>query len=69
MATRPAYKAWCNQLHDLLLAHQWIEHMPAENIDAWARSKNLTRVAAGSASRLWYAHEWRAFQRPPAARS
>jgi 2-polyprenyl-3-methyl-5-hydroxy-6-metoxy-1,4-benzoquinol methylase len=65
MATRPAYKAWCNQLHDLLLARQWIEHIPAETIDAWARSEKLTCVDSGSASRLWYAHEWRVFQRPP----
>jgi 2-polyprenyl-3-methyl-5-hydroxy-6-metoxy-1,4-benzoquinol methylase len=63
MATHPAYMAWCNQVHDLLFARQWVELMPAEIINAWSRSRHIRRVASGAASRLWYAHEWSVFQK------
>ncbi|HEY8509836.1 MAG TPA: class I SAM-dependent methyltransferase [Steroidobacteraceae bacterium] len=63
MARRPLWRAWCNQLHDLVLARQWIHHVPVESVDAWAAKSGMTIAAQGSANRLWYAHEWRLYQR------
>lgn len=63
MATRPRWRAACNQTHDLLMARQWIHHVPIGFVETWARGHGMKQIAAGNASRYWYAHEWRVFQR------
>lgn len=64
MATRPRWRATCNQLHDLLLARQWIHHVPDRVVEDAMHSAGLVEIARGSASRYWYAHTWRAFRKP-----
>jgi 2-polyprenyl-3-methyl-5-hydroxy-6-metoxy-1,4-benzoquinol methylase len=63
MANRPTWRALCNQAHDLLLARQWIHHVPISFVEQWAASLGLRQVAEGKANRYWYAHEWRVFRR------
>lgn len=63
MATKPKWRAICNQLHDLVLARQWIHHVPVGLVEMWAAENGMRLVAQGAASRLWYAHEWRVFHR------
>ena len=63
MALHPRWRAWCNQAHDLLLARQWIHHVPIGQVERQAAAAGLHVAARGSATRLWYAHEWRVFQR------
>lgn len=63
MATRPRWRAACNQAHDLLLARQWINHVQIKWVDDWAAQNGFTKKAQGAASRFWYAHEWRVYQR------
>lgn len=63
MALRPRWRALCNQAHDLLLAKQWIHHVPIGAVDRLASVRGMTELARGSASRYWYAHEWRVFGR------
>lgn len=63
MATKPRWRAFCNQMHDLVLARQWIHHVPIKVVEAWAADNGLQLVAQGAASRFWYAHEWRVFRR------
>ena len=64
MATRPRWRALCNQAHDLVVAHQWVHHVPIAFIEQHASSHGLTVTARGAASCYWYAHEWRVFARP-----
>ncbi len=66
MVTRPRWRAWCNQLHDLLLARQWIHHVPAEEIDLLASQAGLDLALTGACNRLWYGHEWRIYRRSTA---
>lgn len=63
MATRPRWRAACNQAHDLLLAHQWIHHVEIELVDAWAAQNGLRKKTQGAASRYWYGHEWCVYER------
>jgi 2-polyprenyl-3-methyl-5-hydroxy-6-metoxy-1,4-benzoquinol methylase len=64
MATRPRWRAMCNQAHDLLMARQWIHHVPISFVERWAADHKMSNVAGGKASRYWYAHEWRVFRKP-----
>lgn len=63
MAGAPAWRAWANRLHDLVLARQWIHYLPIGEVERWARELELTPIHAGSFNRYWYAHELRAFRR------
>ncbi len=63
MASAPAWAAWANRLHDLVLARQWIQYVPIADVEAIAAGCGL-RVAQSGALRLgWYAHELRVFRR------
>ncbi|MET0657584.1 MAG: class I SAM-dependent methyltransferase [Steroidobacteraceae bacterium] len=63
MAERPRWRATCNQLHDLVLARQWIHHVPDGVVEEAMRAAGFVEVARGAASRYWYAHVWQAFRR------
>jgi SAM-dependent methyltransferase len=63
MATEPAWAAWANRLHDLVLARQWIHYLPIADVDAVAGDCGM-RILEGDAVRLgWYAHDLRVFRR------
>ena len=64
MARAPAWRAWANRLHDLVLAREWIHYVSIEDVERWARELGLTLVHAGAFNRYWYAHELRVFRRP-----
>jgi len=63
MAPRPRWRAAMNRLHDLILAHQWIHEVPIARVESWAAAEGSRVASAGSATRFWYAHEWRVFER------
>lgn len=63
MAEAPAWRAWANRLHDLLLARQWIHYLPIGQLEGWAQELELTPIHAGSFNRYCYAHELRVFRR------
>lgn len=65
MARSPAWAAWANRAHDLLLARQWIHYLPIAEVESVAAGSKL-RLAHGESVRLgWYAHELRVFRREP----
>lgn len=63
MRRRPRWRAAMNQLHDLVLARQWINHCPVEDILAWAEEGGLSVTRHSSYNKLWYAHELIVFQK------
>lgn len=64
MCRRPRWRALANRLHDLALARQWINYVPIEQVDAWARRAGLEMIASDRLNRLWYGHELRVFKVP-----
>jgi 2-polyprenyl-3-methyl-5-hydroxy-6-metoxy-1,4-benzoquinol methylase len=64
MCDAPAWKAWGNRLHDLLLARQWINYAPLETIEALAVSSGLRLLHKDSYTRFFYGHELLVFERP-----
>ena len=63
MAQRPLWRAWCNRAHDLLMVREWIHYLPIGTVDDHMARQGLRCVAKGAASRYWYAHEWRLFEK------
>jgi 2-polyprenyl-3-methyl-5-hydroxy-6-metoxy-1,4-benzoquinol methylase len=64
MARAPAWQAWANRLHDLLVAREWIQYAPIEAVEQWAAEAGLALAYAGDFDRYWYRHELRVFRRP-----
>jgi len=64
MARAPAWRAWANRLHDLVMARAWIHYAPIEDVERWALEAGLALAHAGAYNRYWYAHELRVFRRP-----
>jgi 2-polyprenyl-3-methyl-5-hydroxy-6-metoxy-1,4-benzoquinol methylase len=58
MARRPRWSAAANQLHDLVLARDWIHHRALGEVEAAAVACGLELLARGRAQRAWYTHEW-----------
>ncbi len=57
---------WCgvgNWFHDLVLARQWIQYCPSEEMLAMARLSGLKLERRSGWRRLWYAHEMMIFRR------
>lgn len=67
MCDAPAWRAGMNRMHDLVMARQWINYVPVEHADAWARSCGLATERAEECAMLWYGHELRVYRRGSAA--
>ena len=65
IATSPAWTAWANRFHDLLLARQWIHYLPISEVDSVAMGSEMRIVQRESVRLAWYAHELRVFRRAP----
>lgn len=65
IATRPRWRAAANQLHDLLLARQWVRHISAEEIMTAVTVQNVAGAWANTAriNTLWYGHMFMVFDR------
>ncbi len=64
MCREPAWRAWANRGHDLVLARQWIRYAPIAQIEVWCKELGLLLERRENATRWWYGHELRAFRRP-----
>lgn len=64
MAQRPAFYAFMNQMHDLVMAREWIRLEPIANVERWAEAAGLRLRDSGTYRRAWYAHELRVWQKP-----
>lgn len=64
MANRPASFAFTNRLHDLIMAHQWINYVPISLIKSWGIEAGLDIEQEAQCRMIWYAHEWIVFKKP-----
>jgi 2-polyprenyl-3-methyl-5-hydroxy-6-metoxy-1,4-benzoquinol methylase len=64
MCTRPFLKTIFNQLHDLILAHQWIHHVDVKKVESWAADEGFVLDAKVDRTLYLYGHELRCFARP-----
>ena len=63
MAPKPLLPALMNRLHDLVLARQWINYLPVEKVESWAKPLGLTLIHSERVRRLWYLHDLRVFRK------
>lgn len=63
MARLPAWKAWINRLHDLVLARQWIHYADIAQVEIWLTELGLTKTCEGQFDLLWYRHEMLIFKK------
>jgi 2-polyprenyl-3-methyl-5-hydroxy-6-metoxy-1,4-benzoquinol methylase len=63
MGGRPPWRAWANQLHDLLSAREWVHLVPVATVEEWARGHAFELAAALAAPRVFYMNELRVFRR------
>ncbi|MEZ5702008.1 MAG: methyltransferase domain-containing protein [Burkholderiaceae bacterium] len=56
MVVKPRWRALANQIHDLVMARQWVEQVGPESIETWAAEKGLRVVRRGTFNTLWYGH-------------
>jgi len=64
MVQRPAWRALANQLHDLVIARQWIHYLPLDQVIEWAQAKGCKVVEKRAVDMLWYGHEMVVFEVP-----
>ncbi len=64
MVSRPYWRALANQMHDLVLARQWVHHVGPDQVDAWVESHGLRRIYNSRIDRWWYGHWTMVYERP-----
>lgn len=63
MACRPWWRALPNQLHDLVLAREWVRHAEVGQVVEQVVERGFRLECAIDTTRLWYAHELRVLRR------
>lgn len=53
----PQWRALANSLHDLLLAREWVQYAPKEEIVSWAGDAGMELIQEENINMLWYGHE------------
>jgi len=69
MARKPFWRALANRMHDLVLAQQWINYAPIEQVVEWAEASGCVVRARHAVNMLWYGHEIVVFECPADART
>jgi 2-polyprenyl-3-methyl-5-hydroxy-6-metoxy-1,4-benzoquinol methylase len=64
MCHKPFWKATANQLHDLVLARQWIHSVPMDRVKQWGLSLGLQLFNESNYSVIAYGHEKLVFKKP-----
>ncbi len=64
MAPRPRLFALWNQMHDLVMAREWIRLQPIAAVEEWAAKKGLQLQRAEALHRIFYSHELRVWSKP-----
>ncbi len=55
----PRWRAWANQLHDLVIAREWVHLVAIEDIEQWAAESGLVLEYSQYIPMLWYGHDLR----------
>jgi SAM-dependent methyltransferase len=64
MAPRPRLFALWNQMHDLVMAREWIRLQPIASVEAWAANNGLRLERSEPFHRVFYSHELRVYRKP-----
>ena len=56
MVVRPRWRAAANQMHDLVMARQWVEHVDSDQVEAWASRSGMRVSRRDRFNTLWYGH-------------
>jgi len=64
MAPRPRLFALWNQMHDLVMAREWIRLQPIKVVEGWAESSGLRLERSEALHRVFYSHELRVWTKP-----
>ncbi len=56
MVVKPRWRAMANQLHDLVMAKQWVEQIGPQSIELWTTQRGMRVVRRGTFNTLWYGH-------------
>lgn len=56
MVCKPRWRAAANQLHDLVMARQWVEHADPAHVEQWMAQKGMVVRRRASFNTLWYGH-------------
>lgn len=56
MVVRPRWRAAANQLHDLVMARQWVEHIDPDQVEAWTARGRMRVTRLARFNTLWYGH-------------
>ena len=56
MVVRPRWRAAANQIHDLVMARQWVEHVDSDQVEAWAARSGMQVSRRDRFNTLWYGH-------------
>ncbi len=66
MVARPRWRAFANQMHDLLMARQWVHQVGPEEVDTWVQAQGLHRIYRSRINSWWYGHWTLAYERASA---
>jgi 2-polyprenyl-3-methyl-5-hydroxy-6-metoxy-1,4-benzoquinol methylase len=64
MAAQPRWRSAANRLHDLVVARQWIHHVPSEAVIRWSEANGLVLREHRVMDVLWYRHDLAVLERP-----
>ncbi len=64
MAPRPRFYAMWNQMHDLVMAREWIRLQPIAKVEQWAARNGLRPERSEAFRRVFYSHELRVWSKP-----
>jgi 2-polyprenyl-3-methyl-5-hydroxy-6-metoxy-1,4-benzoquinol methylase len=56
MVCKPRWRAVANQLHDMVMARQLVEHVDADRVELWAAQKGMVIRRRANFNTLWYGH-------------
>jgi 2-polyprenyl-3-methyl-5-hydroxy-6-metoxy-1,4-benzoquinol methylase len=62
MCLRPWWKAEMNRLHDLVLAREFINYVPIQQVARWAVELQMNIIVQEGFTRYWYGHELLVFR-------
>jgi len=63
MCQKPAWKAFMNRIHDLIMAKQWIHYFPIQGAIYYLTQKGFQVINREDYSNFWYGHEMCVFKR------
>lgn len=56
MVCKPRWRAAANQMHDLVMARQWVKHADPATVEQWVVQKGMVVRRRASFNMLWYGH-------------